>query len=288
MNYIPIYSKLLSEALLSLYPIIVKNINLSVDLQLWTRLITYVLISLFFINYSFINNNLLNSSSILLSIVNLVHIYSSYEGFRSLDAGVSFSIFNIYPLLILLMSGLPWKLEYFISIIGLIFFIISNYTKNNVNTKNNDFYYGLIFMIIASITEAIIYFMIKNIKTNNSWNHLFISYFFGTIITTIYVINKYYINEEKANNVNVEKNNGFFILGISILLNGIIGSIGYYLRFYSSYNLDAGIYSTLSYFGIITAYLYGYIFNNETIDVYKILGSIFIIISNILINKNIE
>lgn len=50
-NIFPIYSKLISESLLSLYPIFVKKINLPIDIQLWIRLISYVLISLFFINY---------------------------------------------------------------------------------------------------------------------------------------------------------------------------------------------------------------------------------------------
>lgn len=54
METIPIYSKLVSESLLSLYPIFVKKISLPIDLQLFTRLVTYVLISLFFINYSWV------------------------------------------------------------------------------------------------------------------------------------------------------------------------------------------------------------------------------------------
>lgn len=50
MDIIPIYSKLVSESLLSLYPVFVKKITLPIDLQLFTRLIAYVVISLFFIN----------------------------------------------------------------------------------------------------------------------------------------------------------------------------------------------------------------------------------------------
>ena len=99
-----IYAKLLSESLLSLYPIFVKKINLPIDLQLWTRLITYVLIALFFINYTWISNNLFTKEALLLGFVNLSHIYFSYEGFINLDSGVSFSIFNIYPLIILLFA----------------------------------------------------------------------------------------------------------------------------------------------------------------------------------------
>lgn len=52
--YLEILSKIITESLLSLYPIFVKYINLSMGLQMWSRFFTYVLISSFFIDYNFI------------------------------------------------------------------------------------------------------------------------------------------------------------------------------------------------------------------------------------------
>lgn len=268
-----IYSKLISESLLSLYPIFVKKIDLSILLQLWTRLITYVLISLFFINYAFVTNNILSKEGILLSMVNLFHIYSSYEGFKNLDSGVSFSIFNIYPLLILLFSGVLWKPAYLIGIIGLLFFIGDNFINTNIKNSNN-FNYGLVMIIFAAITEAIIFFIVKEIKTDNSWNHLFLSYFWGGIILTIYLF------LTNTNNNNDNKSNSWFYFIVAILINGIIGTIGYFLRFYSIYRLEPEIYAMLSYFGIIMAYFYGIFFNNEKINIYKIIGTLLIVVSN--------
>ena len=289
MDIIPIYSKLVSESLLSLYPVFVKKISLPLDLQLWTRLITYVLISLFFINYSWIVSNIFTSEAIILTLINLVHVYSSYEGFLNLDSGIAFSIFNIYPLLILLLSGISWKIEYFYSIIGLIFFILSNF----INNKNNMFFfYGFVMMIIAAITEAIIYFVVKNIKTENNWNQLFIAYFFGAILSSLYVVKTYWIdninnninnNKEKFNNNHKPKSKfNIGLVGLALVINGLIGAIGYWLRFYSVYRLDPSTYSILSFFGIIMAYIYGIIFNNESIDWLKISGTILIILSNYL------
>jgi drug/metabolite transporter (DMT)-like permease len=290
-----IYSKLVSESLLSFYPTFVKKIDLSIFLQMFTRLITYVLISLFFINYSFIGGNLLKQESLILSIVNLFHIYASYEGFKNLDSGVSFSIFNVYPLLILLFSGVLWKPVYFIGIVGLLFFIYDNYNSNlKNNTLNSNFNYGVLMILLAAVTEAIIFFLVRNIKTENNWNHLFISYFWGAIITSIYLI----FSDSKELITNMDTNqtltststptpvqisthsNKWFLLCTAILLNGIIGTIGYYLRFYSIYRLNPEIYSTLSYFGIIMAYFYGIFLNNESINTYKIIGTLLIIISN--------
>lgn len=299
MDLISIYSKILSESLLSLYPIFVKKINLPLDIQLWSRLITFVLVTLFFINYSWVSNNIFSTDSIIFSLINIVHISSSYEGFLNLDSGVAFSIFNIYPLIILLFSGISWKMEYFYGLVGLIFFIISNVVSNSKKSifsiDTTHFIYGFVMMLIAALTEALIFFIVKNIKTDNNWNHLFIAYFFGAIIMSVYVFKTYLLPAETNISTNTENKieqndkttfNGFEnigLIGISLLINGIIGAIGYWLRFYSIYRLDPGIYSVLSYFGIIMAYLYGIIFNSESIDIYKILGTMLIILSNYLV-----
>jgi drug/metabolite transporter (DMT)-like permease len=286
MDSIPVYSKLVSESLLSLYPTFVKKISLPIDLQLWTRLITYVLISLFFINYSWIVSNIFTSEAIILTMINLLHIYSSYEGFLNLDSGISFSIFNIYPLLILLFSGVSWKFEYFYCIVGLILFMVSNFINNNIKS-NDTFMYGFVMMVVAAITEALIYFVVKNIKTDNNWNQLFIAYFFGAILSSLYIFKKY-ILEEKSSNKKKEdfENNSeinFGLIGLALIINGLIGTIGYWLRFYSIYRLDPSIYSILSFFGIIMAYVYGILFNNEKLDLLKISGTILIILSNLLV-----
>ena len=136
---IPIISKLAAESLLSLYPIFVKKIGISLTLQMWTRLISYVAISAIFIDLDFIKSSLTSLDSLTLGLVNLSHIFFSYEGFRNLDSGVSFAIFNTYPLMILLLSGLKWNNAYFLMILGLAFFIYDNFsTKEPMIEKSSE------------------------------------------------------------------------------------------------------------------------------------------------------
>ena len=135
-------------------------------------------------------------------------------------------------------------------------------------------------ILIASITEALVYFVVRRIKTNNNWNHLFISYFFGAILLSIYYNKSILltINEYKEGTLLNNK------VIISLALNIIIGVFGYVLRFYAISRLPPNIYAPLSYFGVLMAYIYGIFLNNDVITINKILGSIMIIIPNFFIN----
>ena len=70
---------------------------------------------------------------------------------------------------------------------------------------------------------------------------------------------------------------------LAFVLNGLIGALGYFLRFYSAYRLDAKTFSILSYFGIIMAYIYGILMNDEILTIYKVVGTLLIIFSKYLV-----
>ena len=269
--FLEIVSKLVSESLLSLYPIFVKKIGISSSLQLWTRLTTYVLIAIFFVNWSFIKSSLLTLDSITLGLVNLSHIFFSYEGFRNLDSGVSFAIFNSYPLMILLLAGVVWHNSYFLVLLGLAFFIYGNYTEKITTNNNENFGYGIVMILLAALTEAFIYFLVRRIKTTNHWNHVFISYFLGAVIMTAYTVYNYKDLDETVDKSRV---------GLAVIINGIIGTVGYFLRFYSSYRLEPDVYAPLSYFGVVMSYVYGMLFDNELLNWKKVLGTVSILASN--------
>jgi drug/metabolite transporter (DMT)-like permease len=276
---IEVLSKLASEGLLSLYPIFVKNIGLPLSLQTWSRCFSYALISGFFIDYSFVFNTLFTYSGIMLSLVTIVHIYTSYRGFELLESGVAYSIFYLYPIIILLMSGHKISSIMLLSLIG-VYLLASKDThffSTSLNTGNKDRdgnkkenqIIGVIMILVAAFTEAIIYFLVRDIKTMNNWNHIFISYFLGAILLSWYFLG----------DIRGMKWNGR--LSMSLGINSLIGLIGYLLRFYAVSRLDTMIYAPLSYFGIVMSFVYGVFINGESIDLKKVVGSGLIIFSNL-------
>jgi drug/metabolite transporter (DMT)-like permease len=137
-----ILSKILSESLLSLYPIFVKKIQLPFGLHLWSRFFIYTIISFFFIDWKFVFENILSTNGILLSLVTIMHVFFSYRGFQLLESGIAYICFYTYPIMILLLSG--EKMNYitilflFMAIFGIYLLYYSSFksfffNQNDVN-----------------------------------------------------------------------------------------------------------------------------------------------------------
>jgi len=254
-----IASKLLSESLLSLYPVFVKNIDLPIQTQMWSRFVTYTVISLFFIDKSILS--LLTSFyGIALMMVTILHVYTSYKGFLLLESGISYALFYTYPLFIYLGT-------YFSLTPYFIFPLLGTWLMYYDNKEINMIGVGMI--LVAAITEAMIYFIIRKLKTSNPWNHVFISYVLGTVLFSGFATTTQTVS-------------------LSMLINAIIGLIGYLLRFFSITHLSPITYSFLSYIGIIMAFVYGVIFNGDSITSLKIIATLFILIPSIqqIMKKN--
>ncbi len=305
MNFYALISKIGSESLLSLYPVFVKNIGLPIDIQLWTRLIIYFAISLILCNISFISKYLFNQQGLFLGITNLIHIYVSYKGFQLLESGIAYTLFYTYPILIILYVGKKIHWSIFLALFGT--FLLSyeqlkdNQTKKiedkeyeNKNVIKENFpYEGFVMIILAAITEAMIYFQVRNIPTKNNWNHLFIAYFIGTLIISLYLIYTKYLNPKKEDNKekevkeNFESKKEYNKVLIALVINGIIGAFGYFLRFFAATRLEPSLYAFLSYIGIFMSFIYGVIFNKEKFTIVKLIGSLLIFISYYYMKKSI-
>lgn len=302
----PALSMLASESLLSLYPIFVKKIGLSLVHQVWTRLLAYVAMSAIFVDWGFIKSTFFSSDALILALINLSHIFFSYEGFRNLDSGVSFAIFNTYPLMILLIAGVMWNNVYLLVLLGLALFVLGERTEGTTGTTVTakraegttgttkrtagltagattgltqespiNFIYGIAMILFAALTEALIYFMVRRIKTDNHWNHVFLSYMMGFIAISGYLFS----SGNDFGKTMLPR------MSLAIGLNGFIGSVAYFLRFFAASNLAASIFAPLAYFGMVMSYVYGIVFNQETLSWEKVGGTLCILAANWLSPK---
>ena len=76
-------------------------------------------------------------------------------------------------------------------------------------------------------------------------------------------------------------------LGSILTYNALVGFLGYALRFYLIPNVSTITFSALSFFGVIAAYLFSWIFTNEIPTIIQSLGAAAIIIANtVLLTKD--
>ena len=97
-------SLIFGYSLMSLYSVSTKLINLNTFSQVLARCIILGLAGLFFGNFNILTL-LKNTNLWYISVIQLIHIYSSYIGFTNLNAGMAMSLFYLYTIFGLLLSS---------------------------------------------------------------------------------------------------------------------------------------------------------------------------------------
>ena len=300
-----------SEIALSLYPQIIKLIPTTIEVQVAVRCIIYSILAI--IGYYITTNNKTTittntfslTSGIVMGIVNIIHIISSYMCFNILSSGVGYSIFYIYPIFNLL--GRTFLYNEKIDIINYIYIIIAIigvyliYKKNtnstleplqnendknsekekdnnqnlnhSLNIKNKNI--GIAAGIVSAFTESIIYFMVKNdIVTASPFIQLLKTYLLGGILSVIYLI-------QNLKHIDLDYHYWITI----ILFNSIIGFLGYLFRFIMIPKLSTLLFNSLIFTGVIFSYIWGYFLSKEPITYSNLSGTALILMSIFLINN---
>lgn len=255
-------SLIISEALLSLYPVLIKSTNSSLVSQTFYRLITATLVC-----YPFISISLTDAISNMVSLVYMVHIFTSYVGFQNLEVGTALTLFYTYPIINVILNrqkaiDFQVMILFLISFIGIIL-IGYDYTKTSTSS-------GLVILLgisaiaVSAVSESLIYTLHKNVDDPNPFNMLFKMCLLGSVIMGII----YALSPDKGS---------LPVISAIVIINVILGVVGYLLKFYSATNTTTEWFSILSFTGIIFGYIYGYVFYGENITLLKLLGTSLIV-----------
>lgn len=312
---------ILAEAGLSLYPLLIKMVDTNLITQLATRFLSYTVLSYmgsFIFDSSIISFSLLEC--IYLGIMNILHVITSYSAFEILSSGAGYTLFYLYPIFNLIGRNLIYKENiewnnylYIILAICGVYFLTQNQSNEKYLTDNNpnyNYYLGLGIGagLLSAITESIMYLLVKGQPKLSAYQQTTRFYLLGGIISLILVIKSYLTNQnyeyfainetqEKIDTKMIKtKESGFFgTLEIQynwqqmlelILFNSLIGFIGYTIIYFTIPRTTTMQFNTLVFTGIIFSYIWGYVLNGENIPWQNALGSLLIIISIIMVNKN--
>jgi drug/metabolite transporter (DMT)-like permease len=287
---------IVSEVTLSLYPTLIKIVPASVVLQTVVRMLVFTVlafISAVITRVPLSFAQFLTAETPLTGLLNLVHVGSSYVAFDALAGGNAMSLFYVYPFLNLIgasvllgetmpVQSIPWLLVAFFGAI-----LVAQPSAANWSMV------GVICALLAAATETGIYLWFKKSKESQEsqetqetqpWTKMFQMYGASSILLLVGCLVLIGLNWI-APNLFFTSGSGFAKM---IAFNSIVGFVGYALRFYLIPNVSTVVFSTLSFFGVISAYLFGWVFSNETPTLLQGLGATAIILANtVLLRKEI-
>jgi drug/metabolite transporter (DMT)-like permease len=265
---------LFSEVILSAYPLLIKLVDASVFLQTGLRMLVFTVFAILgavFSGNPIGLNKFLTTETLGAGILNLIHVFSSYIGFERLPAGNAMALFYTYPLFNLIATSIiygeafPWdKLHWIIlALLGAVAI-----AKPSSTTWN---FIGLFAILIATFTEVGIYLWFKNSpKDTQPWSKM--AHMYGSS-GILWILSILFVG---INSLSVTTNGLIAIL----LFNTFVGFVGYALRFYMIPKVSTLIFSSLSFFGIVSAYIFGLIGASETPSWIQLCGALAIITAN--------
>ncbi|XWV25801.1 permease [Tupanvirus soda lake] len=194
----------------------------------------------------------------IISIINLVHIFSSYVAFKNMNAGVAITIFYIYPVFNLLFKSYLTHTKLNFGVLKYIIFslvcvgLISFQSMSEDQTKNS-YFIGLLAILVAALTESLTYTFYKSESKMNPFDGIFTLYLFGTILML------FFAPKFLEANTKINKNN---IVEL-VMFNIFIGLVGHIFRFYGIPRTTTDVYSVYLFIGVVSAYIFGWYFLKE-------------------------
>jgi len=277
---------LVSEVVLSAYPLLIKLVDASVILQTGLRMAVFTILAALAavlsgtsVNYA----SMLGTETLSVGILNLIHVWTSYTAFDQLTGGNAMALFYTYPVWNILgasailgesfsKSSLPW--------IGLA--LLGAVALSQPTTTNWTFL-GVVCALLAAITEAGIYLWFKagnsqkeDKQDKEPWTKMIQMYGGSGILWAVAITAASLLGFLAKHTFNLSIPG----LGGILAFNSLVGFVGYALRFYIVPRVSTIVFSALSFFGIISAYLFDWIFTKQKPNTMQIAGAIAIIVAN--------
>lgn len=270
-----------SEVLLSLYPILIKVVPTNFDTQLLSRFATFTFISLLFYKGQTINI----PKSLFYGSVTLFHVAVSYVAFSVLSAGTAMTLFYTYPIMNVIAGALflhekVSAISIFFLALGFIGTYLISKEIPNEEVKGEKIVdipqsYAVLAGLLAAFSETLMFLVVRETNSTNPIDSMLALYPGAFVLFSIYLLFRNRINTIDTNFNNITK---------LTLFNTFIGFVGYAVRFYSINSVSTIVFSLLSFVGVISSYIFGKYFVNETPSVNTLFSSFLIAFSAFGIN----
>lgn len=270
-----------SEVLLSAYPLLIKRIDMSVVFQTGLRLFVFTVLAAL-VGTAPSLDVLASTETVAMGGTYLLHIFSSYTAFSLLSAGNAMALFYTYPLWNILGTALLMGEQLDLTTLPWVGVALAGAIALAQPTAKNWSLGGIAMALTAALTETAVYLWFKTHsekKDPTPWSKMIQMFGGGGLlwalivaIATVAGLTTTYMFRSSLSGLAA-------ILGF----NALVGFGGYALRLYMIPKVSTVLFSSLSFFGIVSAYLYGWIGANEWPNRVQMAGAAAIILANLVL-----
>ncbi len=265
-----------SEVVLSAYPILIKRVDASLTQQTFFRMVTFTVLAA--VSALLTGSPLIQGTTAMNvfapGLLNLLHVGSSYSAFDVLPAGNAMALFYTYPVWNLLgaasvlgesipASSLPWM---GLAVLG---------TLLLAQPTSNWSLWGVVAALLAAITETGIYLWFRKEPEAPQQPWTTMARMYGgslLLLLPLLLVGALTMGGFQSSSVRT-----------MLLFNILVGFVGYALRFYTIPHVSTVAFSSISFFGIVAAYLLGWIFVGEVPSALQGAGAACIMIANLFL-----
>jgi drug/metabolite transporter (DMT)-like permease len=265
---------LLSEGILSLYPILIKTVPTNLFTQWFARFLVFPLLA--FAAGSAPQDTprpYWTAETVVSGLLNLVHIGSSYLSFSLLPVGIALSLFYLYPIFNVLAGSFffgesiaPHMFALLlVAFIG-VYFLTRRPAKTETPTAEPSTLSitGILAALVAALTETLIYVFVRWSKQASASPFYAIHRLYpmglAVLLAAVFV---------HPSALDLTPSTVLALLGF----NALIGFTGYASRFYAIPKVSTLVFSVLSFVGVLFGYLWGHLFTSEETHPLAWLGS---------------
>lgn len=273
---------LLSEVILSAYPMLIKLVDTTVVFQTGLRMAvftTLAAVAAVATNSPLAIGTLLSTETLATGILNLLHVFTSYTAFDQLTGGNAMALFYTYPIFNVLGAAALLKEPIPLTSVPWIGLALAGAIALAQPTTTNWTLIGVLAALTAAITEVGIYLWFrwhKEKESNQPWTKMIQMYGSSGILWALGIAAAALLGILAKNTFTISPGG----LGSILAFNSLIGFTGYALRFFLIPQVSTIVFAALSFFGIVSAYLFDWIFTQQKPNATQIAGAIAIIVAN--------
>ena len=270
---------IVAEAGMALYPILIKTVPTNLTTQVMARVLTYTIAGLILAPSSLIQETLLTpegaATSLGFGALILFHIFSSYVAFTELPAGIAMAIFYSYPIWNMAIASIIHKeqislihfLLVLVGFVGVAFIARAHMLEETEEEKKKDPYAftGITAALGASLSETAIYFAVKRFGVDSAYKSL-LEFSPGAVI----LLGLFLLFNQRGS-LFLDRNPE--IWKPLMLFNLCVGVVGFFLWSYAIPRVSTTTFSLLSFFGVVSGFLWGWLFLKEVPSLGSLAGA---------------